>query len=221
MKSIINSKLNCLAEAIPTMGYPKGSLITITYRNLVGRYDSREHNADLTKCGAFTLNISDDEYENMENIGGLLTYIYPNQQYYHTQKCWWYVGEGKKETFRLKKIDGYIHYGFHSKTETGAYLGGESRKKLEQIKPVNPLEIAKRKDSQIKAMNYMYGWEDSIGSGNCIPGTRAFGLKFKLKENKKYRGDFLLKLATIKAPSSIDYVKRMIDYRMNLLIQEN
>ena len=64
-----------------------------------------------------------------------------------------------------------------------------------------------------KALRLQYSIEDSL-KVNCETGTKAFILRCGLDSTKKYRGSFLMKVATEKSKSlSIQYVKKMIEYK--------
>jgi len=223
MQKKYHDKLLSLASALPSMGYSMGARYIVTLHNLTACYSDCEEYARSSKFrathGYFNLKIDIDTFKNSENIGGLFTYIYPNQKQ-SAKKCWWYEKTGEKQYYSLKKVTGYICGDFHSTTKEGAKNGWkkvcENQKKTEQLKKLREIqEKAKTQDWKktfAKQLRYQYSYSDSL-KVNCEDGTKAFIMRCKLDSTKKYRGSFLLNIATEKSTNSIPFVKRMIEFK--------
>lgn len=217
LQSKLKNKLENLAACLPEMGYSMGSKYQVCLLTLfTGNYSDCSEYAKSCKFrathGNFTLKISVDEFKNAENIGGIFTYIYPNQKR-KVKKCWWYVSTGQKNNYQIAKKHGYIFEGFHGETYEAAKKGGERNiqaKKAELIrKKQNEKQKEQAEKNYKKALRLQYSYSDSL-KVNCEPGTKAFILRCGLDASKQYRGSFLVKVATEKSPLSLPFVKRMI-----------
>ena len=208
---------------MPDMGYSMGAKYTVQYLNFEGSFSDCSEYAKSSKYrathGNFSLKLSRDEFINAENIASVFTYIYPNQKT-RVKKCWWFERVGEKQYYQLKKINGFICGDFHALTKEAAKKGFETREKYRKEAVKKQIEAEKQKIEQLKAFNktyskalrYQYGIEDSL-KVNCETGTKAFILRCNLDSTKKYRGSFLMKVAAEKSKNSIDYVRRMIEYK--------
>lgn len=208
----IETRLKSIAYCLPDEGYSMGGETIVQFGKLRGVVDTRQYYAKSCRYrenhGYVRVTLTLDELKNIKCIGGLATYIAPNQRA-KVKKCWWYTSKGQKQHFELIKKNGYIFEGFHSITKSGALEGG-----LRNIEIAKQKEIAAKKYA--KALRFQYTYQDSIAAGNCEAGTRAFILRCGLKSDKKYRGSFLLKTANEKSSSSVYYVKRMLNYIANV-----
>ena len=215
---LIQKRLNKLAYYLPSDGYSMGGVQKITVNKyLEGIYDDRRNYANSCKYrpthGFVNYNIKFNELKNYSVIGGLITYIYPNQKT-KVKKCFWLQGSGKKQNFELKEIQGYIYNDYHGLCKKNVFEQGEKNRKREAERKKQAEKTAKNK---AKALNCLYSYEDSLKSGNCEAGTRAFILRCKLDINKKYKGKTLLKIAKEKSTSSIGFVNRMLYYKASKL----
>jgi len=207
--NLISERLKTIAEAMPTEGYSMGGKYSVSFRGLTGVNDCRQYYSKSCKYsenwGGYNVDFSLTELVNTQVIGGLVTYIYPNQRN-KVKKCYWYTSKGSKQHFQLIKQEGYIYAGYHSLTKDGAKIGGE-RNLLEKKQQEQKQKLIK------KALRYQFTFDDSIKAGNCEAGTRAFILRCNLSKDKKYRGSFLLKIAREKSTSSVRFVERMIEHK--------
>jgi len=205
----ITAKLERIAKCLPDEGYSMGSFIVARFGRITGTDDrTSEYSAGSkyrAQHGRVEIRLTAEEFKNIQCIGGLATYIAPNQRA-KVKKCWWYTSKGQKSHFELIKQNGYIFEGFHSLTKSGALEGG-----LRNIEAKKQKEIAAKKYS--RALRIQYTYQDSRDAGNCESGTRAFALRCGLSTEKKYRGAFLLKKAQEKSTSSLGYVKKMIEWK--------
>lgn len=215
--SLIVNRLSKIVVNLPDEGYSMGSLVEVFVGK--GKYqlsvkDNRRKSYS-NQCkysptwGYVYLYLTYSELKNIQVIANLVTYIYPNQKT-KIKKCYWYAGKGAKQYFSLEKTEGYVYAGYHSPTKKGAQEGGEKNIQYQKEKLNN---IKKRS----KGLRLQYSFDDSINAGNCEPGTKAFIIRLNLNINKKYRGSYLLKLATEKSLNSVYYVNKMIDYKINNL----
>ena len=222
----IESKLTMIARAMPDEGYSMGSVVRVQFAHrLAGINDrTRDYANSCTwhaQHGSVVIDISADEYHNMQVIGGLVTYIYPNQRN-KVKKCWWYAGRGQKQHFELIKVEGYVYAGYHSTNKAKALAGGlqnielQKQAKVREANDLKQKQIWQKKVAQATRMQYCY--QDSIDAHNCETGTKAFILRCGLNENKRYRGSFLLKIAAEKSTSSVQYVKKMIEYKAGKIV---
>lgn len=221
--SIIKSKLSTIAKNMPDDGYSMGSNIRVLFSKLVGNYSTCQEYANSSRFkaihGGYFVKLTADEYRNISVIGGLVTYIYPNQKG-SVKKCWWYSSAGSKQHFRLLKTEGYVFKGYHDLTKENIIAGGNRAERIakQQAREAKERERAEKLKNEAfkklynKALRRQYSFEDSIKCGNCESGSRAFVLRLRLDSNRKYRGSFLLKQAEQKSTSSVHYVKRMISY---------
>jgi hypothetical protein len=196
-----------IAKALPDGGYSMGSVVKVSFYGLSSTDDRTKEYSKSCKYrsshGDVRLSLTLDEMKNIQVIGCLVTYIYPNQKS-KVKKCYWYKGSGSKSYFNLYQVKGYIYAGYHSENKDRAFAGGQS--KLDQVK------IYKRREANYKkALRAQYAYQDSIDSGNCESGTKAFALRCGLSEDKKYRGTYLLALA--RSTSSLSYVEKMIRWK--------
>lgn len=211
---LLQKRLNKLAYYLPSDGYSMGGTRKITInRYLQSVYDDRRNYANSCKYrpthGYVNYNIKFDELKNYSVIGGLITYIYPNQKT-KVKKCFWLQGSGKKQNFEIKKIEGFIYNDYHGLDKKNVFEQGEKNRKraIERKKQAEKAEKAEK-----KALNCLYSYEDSLKSGNCEDGTKAFILRCKLDINKKYKGRTLLKIAREKSTNSISFVNRMLNFK--------
>lgn len=206
-------KLNKFAGSLPVMGYSMGSRYVVKFNIFSGKYSTCSEYARsskyVAKHGYYLLNIDKNIFDNSDVIGGLFTYIYPNQKA-KVKKCWWFESDGFRQFYELKKVEGFIFNGYHSTTKEGALNGGNNKIKIEK-------ENIKNKKLFNKSLRKRFSFDDSLKCGNCEAGTRAFILRCGLDANKKYRGDFLLKIAKEKSSYSLSYINRMINYFANNL----
>lgn len=225
LQSKLKNKLENLAAGLPDMGYSMGAKYVVTLLNTFkGSYSDCETYSKSCKYrpthGYFELKISLDEFNNSENIGGVFTYIYPNQKR-KVKKCWWYVSAGQKNSYRIEKKHGYIFEGYHSETYEGAKKGGERNIQIRKAEILRKKQNEKQKEQAAKnykkALRLQYGYNDSLNAGNCETGTKAFILRCKLDAKKQYRGSFLVKVATEKSLLSLNYVVKMIHFKANKL----
>ena len=207
---LIKAKADPLLNAIPDEGYSMGSIVNLTIGSPTVKKFRQDRTSEYSKSskfravhGSVNLCISVKDFRFAQNIGGILTVIYPQKS--KVKKCFWFEGRGAKQYFELVKVDGYIFEGFHAKTKQKALEGGN--KIIEKRK-----QAEKSQKAFNKAMRRQYSFNDSLLAGNCEAGTRAFILRLHLDSTKKYRGSFLIKQAEQKSLSSLYYVKRMISY---------
>lgn len=207
---LIKAKAVKLLNAIPDEGYSMGSIVNLTIGSPVVKKFSQDRTREYANSskfrashGSVNLSLSVKDFRFAQNIGGILTVIYPQKS--KVKKSFWFEGRGKKQNFQLVKVDGYIFEGFHAKTKQKALEGGN--KIIE-----NKKQAEKTQKAFNKALRRQYCFNDSLLAGNCEAGTRAFILRLHLDSTKKYRGSFLIKQAEEKSTSSLYYVKRMVSY---------
>lgn len=218
-RSLVKNRLKTIAEALPDDEMSMGSKYTVNFAGVFGISDLRKEYAKscsyTAKHHEYLITIDLQTLVNMQVVGGLATYIYPGQKS-RVKKCWWYSGAGKKGNFTIEKKEGFLYAGFHHTDKKWAIAGGErniiaqkeaERREKEEIK----IKTQWDKDYK-KALKRQYSFNDSLKSGNCEAGTRAFILRCRLNSEMKYRGGFLLKTATEKSVYSLPYVKKMIEY---------
>lgn len=225
LQSKLKNKLENLAAGLPSMGYSMGAKYEIELlKTFKGIYSNCQTYSKSCKYrpthGYFELKISLDEFKNSENIGGIFTYIYPNQKR-KVKKCWWYIATGQKNQYSIKKINGYIFEGFHAETYEGAKKGGERNIQIKKTELLRKKQTEKQKEKDLKnykkALRLQYSYKDSLNAGNCETGTKAFILRCNLDSTKQYRGSFLVKVATEKSKLSLNYVEKMIRFKANQL----
>lgn len=225
MDDRIIERLDEIARNLPDDGYSMGSMYYVHCKRLTGQYSRCSEYAKSSHFSAkhsrVDLKITSDEYRNISIIGGLVTYIYPNQRN-KVKKCWWYVGRGQKQHFELIKIEGYVYAGYHSTDKAKTLAGGLQNIELQkQAKKRAELDLKQKQIWQKKvaqATRMQYCYQDSRDAGNCETGTKAFILRCQLNANKRYRGSFLLKIAAEKSTSSLSYVKKMIEHKASKII---
>jgi len=220
----ITTRLYHIAMNMPDEGYSMGSVIRVQMGRLVGVHDRTQKYANSCRWratyGCVEVKLTPEEFRNIRCDGGLVTCIYPNQKD-KVKKCWWYAGKGQKQHFELLKVGGYIYAGYHSTSKVMALEGGTAN--LEQQKQAKAQKLLSEKEKKAVerkmaiATRQQYDYADSIAV-NCEPGTKAFILRCGLDKNKRYRGSFLLKVATEKSTYSIPYIQRMIKYRASKMI---
>lgn len=218
---LIILRLKSIAKSLPDEGCSMGSKVFVYCSSMIG-YDNRTQTYS-NSCkysptyGRVNLKITPKELRCIKVIGGLVTYIYPNQRT-KVKKCYWYSSEGKKQHWQLTKVEGFICGDYHSTSKISAKEGferNEKRRKENERRQV----IAQKTEAQkaklfAKALRKQYSYEDSINAGNCENGTKAFALRLQIDINKKYRGKYLLDLAKEKSTSSVYYVERIIKSKM-------
>lgn len=207
---LIKAKAENLLNAIPDEGYSMGSIVSLTIGSPTVKKFRQDRTSEYAKSskfravhGSVNLCISVKDFRFAQNIGGILTVIYPQKS--KVKKCFWFEGRGAKQYFKLVKVDGYVFEGFHAKTKQKSLEGGN--KIIEKRK-----QDEKSQKAFNRALRRQYCFNDSLLAGNCEAGTRAFILRLHLDSTKKYRGSFLIKQAEQKSSSSLYYVKRMISY---------
>lgn len=216
IKLRIEKRLKVIAKSLPDEGYSMGSKVVVRCGKFTGTDDRRQYYSNSCKYnpthGHVTLTITPAELRNIVVIGGLPTYIYPGQKG-RTKKCYWYTGEGNKQYYRLKKVDGYICDDYHHIDKKAAIEGANLAKWFKKQAQDNKKLREKQKQNEVKAFNKalrkQFTYEDSL-KVNCQPGTDAFILRCGLDKSKKYRGSFLLNIAKQKSTSSVPFVERMI-----------
>lgn len=207
---LIKQRLYEIAKALPDEGYSMGSFVRARISNTFFVTDDRTEEYSRgckykANHGSVELKITFSELRNIQVIGGLVTYIYPNQKS-KVKKCYWYRGLGCKQNFQLKKENGFIYAGFHAIDKNTAKLGGEANVRREKEKIILEKKFK-------KATRMQYSFQDSLNAGNCEAGTRAFALRLNLNTERTYRGTFLLKKANEKSSYSIVYIKQMINFK--------
>jgi hypothetical protein len=209
--NLICKKLYSIAKEIPDEGYSMGSEVRIIFNKLVA---VNNRTKDYPKScrykalhGSVRLVLSKEELINTKVIANLVTYIEPDQKN-KVKKCYWYEGKGLKSNFNLTKVEGFIFANYHSKSKEDALKGGQANiiREKEQIKKAKNFN---------KALRLQYSFQDSLDCGNCKVGSEAFILRTGLDLNKKYRGSFLLSIAKEKSSSSVSFIERMINYKIN------
>ena len=216
-KKIID-KLNYLAQYLPSDGYSMGGVRKIIINKyLQGSYDTCNDYSRSCKYKATHVfvgyKIKADDLKNYSVIGGVITYIYKNQKS-KVKKCYWLEGRGKKQNFKLVKIEGYICYNYHGLDKKNVLEKGTANEKRDKEQKKQAEKIEKNKE---KALNCLYSFSDSLNAGNCEAGTKAFILRCRLNANRKYKGKTLLKIASKKSPASIHFVERMLNYKAIIL----
>lgn len=209
--NLIRERLANIALYMPNQGYSMGGIITVRFSKLQGVFDNRQEYSKSCKYrathGRYSVTLTLSQLRNTKVIGGLVTYIYPNQRN-AVKKCYWYASTGSKNLFELEKVEGYIYNNFHHRDKNLARQGGEQLKQREKN--------LKDNDKLFKRFSRMrYSFQDSIDSGNCVAGTKAFAMRLHLNIEKSYRGTYLLKLAKEKSQNSLTYINRMIYYKLS------
>ena len=211
---MIIDRLNIIAESMPSQGYSMGGEVRVRFSKLTGVYDNRESYAKSCKYrptyGDYSVKLSLDELRNIQVVGGLVTYIFPNQRS-KVKRCWWFSSKGLKNHFELTRVQGFLYGDYHSTNKDKAAREG---KRIEENIRLQAKEKALKERCMRKALRLQYTFSDSLMAGNCEAGTRAFCMRLSLDATKSYRGNFLIKLATKKSTSSIPFVNRMIEYRV-------
>jgi hypothetical protein len=201
---LIIDRLRNIAKNLPSDGFSMGSVYVVSSGSMIGRDDRTQEYANSCKYranhGRVNLILHPADLRNTVVIGGLITHIFPDQKS-QIKKCYWYVGKGSKNNFQLTVECGFIFAGFHAKTKEAAKIGGQ--RNIDRAK-----EEAKKAETWSKALRLQYSYADSINAGNCEAGTKAFALRHNLNTSKKYRGAYLLNLAT--GTTTISFVERMI-----------
>lgn len=208
---------------MPDEGYSMGSAIRVKFNKLQVCDDRTSSYSNLCKFrptyGGYLHKITISELRNIQVIGGLVTYIYPNQRN-KVKKCYWYSGEGEKQHWQLIKVEGFICGDYHSTLKIAAKEGFERnerwRKENEKRQILQQKTEAQKAKLFAKALRKQYSYQDSLNAGNCENGTKAFALRLQIDINKKYRGKYLLDLAKEKSSSSVYYVERMIKPKMTV-----
>lgn len=216
----IKVRLQKIAKVLPDEGYSMGSMVDVHFAGLHGMDNRCKDYAKSCTWkpthGRVEVWLTLDEVRNISVIGGLATYIYPNQRN-KVKRCWWFDGEGSKNKFKLIRKHGYVYAGYHAETKNEAlYGGGQSilrEREFEKGRKLREQKEQKCKKNYARALRAQYSYEDSKMAGNCESGTRAFILRCKLDSTKKYRGSYLLQIANEKSSSSVYYVERMVKYR--------
>jgi hypothetical protein len=220
---LIIDRLTEIAKNLPDEGYSMGSNVRVRFNVLTGR-DNRtceySHSSNYTAKHGFIGVSFGSEFKNIKVIGGIVTHVYPNQRN-KVKKCWWYVGEGSKSRFELKKDDGFVFGGYHGTDKKDVKKRGQ--RNLDSIKASKKWQKQENKLIELRAKKYrkalrlQYSFDDSIDCGNCLPGTKAFIIRLHLDSKKLYRGKFLLDSANAKSSSSVSYVERMINFKASKL----
>lgn len=209
----ILTKLNAIAKAMPDEGYSMGSLIVVNFAKLTVFNDRTSNYSNGCKCrathGKVELKMNLNEFINTSVIGGLITYIEPNQKSL-VKKCYWYYGVGSKQNFQLIKVNGFIFNGYHGNTKEEAKQGGQYLIDCEKQKE-------KEAKNYKKALRLQYTFQDSLKAGNCEAGSEVFCKRCGIDKNKTYRGTFLIKIATQKGLNTLSYLNRMIAYKASKL----
>jgi len=202
--NLINARLKNIAKNLPDEGFSMGSDVYVYCGKFIGHDDRTQEYAKSCKYrpthGRVNLRLHPADLRNTVVVGGLITHILPDQKS-QIKKCYWYVGKGSKSNFQLTVECGFIFAGFHAKTKEAAKIGGQ--RNIDRAK-----EEAKKAETWAKALRLQYSYADSINAGNCEAGTKAFALRHNLNTSKKYRGAYLLNLAT--GATTISFVERMI-----------
>lgn len=208
--SRIEAKLLRIAKGLPLPHYSMGGTVTVTFNRFrvidcrkqqyLGKWRGNE------TYGYFTLKLTKEDYLRFENIGGVSTYTYPGKG--KAKKAYWYVADGKNAP---KKVEGWICGKYHSSISKADAI--EGFKRVQEYRKLNRIK-AEKHDKEVmktlsKAMRARYSYADSLAI-NCEAGTNAFIMRCGLDKGKKYRGDYLLKIAKEKSPASTQFVMRMI-----------
>jgi len=222
-KKLIVNRLNAIAKSLPDDGLSMGSVYDVRFSKIKGTDDRTKEYSHSCKYRAnhntHTVNLDLQTLLNMQVIGGVATFIYPGQKS-NVKKCWWFEGKGQKSMFEIIKTEGFIYAGFHHIIKSEALAGG--KRIIENRKIFEKYDIEKQKKAKLfekhyrKALKRQYCFNDSLASGNCEAGTRAFILRCHLNSENKYRGSFLLKIANEKSTSSVHYVENMIRHFANI-----
>lgn len=218
--ALIKFRMQKIAYNMPEQGYSMGGEKKIVCGKLWVNYDNCSQYAKSCSFkptwGFYSERITFEELRGIQIIGGLVTYIYPNQKG-KLKKCWWYVGKGQKQYFQLVRQQGWLYGEYHSTDKATAIREG---RRIEETIVRQAKEKAIKQRYINKAMRAQYTFSDSLASGNCEAGTRAFCIRLRLNEQRNYRGTFLLKKAQEKSTNSVPFILRMIEFRARLLFQE-
>lgn len=205
--NLIIDRLNKLADALPDSGYSMGEYKRFSAGKMVGIRDNTENYANSCKWspthGNVHYNIKLKNLKHWYVIGGVATYIYPNQKR-QIRKCFWLSSEGNKQFFELTTEKGYIVGGRHAYNYKCAltYLHIDTETKKQ----------AKQTEKQYKAaLRKQYTFADSQNAGHCLPGALIFCRRVGIDPGRKYRGAYLLKLARTRAPYAISYLNQMFN----------
>jgi hypothetical protein len=215
-RKLLKKRLYEIAKHIPIMGYSMGSVYCVKLGSLEVRYDDTENYAKSCKYkathGYLKLELTKEELINIKIIGGVITYIYPNQKS-KIKKCWWYDANGKKNNYKLTKVEGYLYDNFHADDKEAIKKHIELCKETEKrIKEQKRTEKQKQRAYK-KALQLEYNFADSINAGNCENGTKAFIMRCKLNIGQSYTGKYLMKIARERGENIITYIERMIKFK--------
>lgn len=207
-KKLINRRGDELVRSLPDEGYSMGSVVTLYVNRYISFQDNRtseyaKSSNYRAQHGSVTLKLTFDEFKRAQVIGGLIT-IAPRTNR-KMKKVEWFEGKGSKQYFQLQRVQGWLYEGYHARTKEVALA--EGKRSIEFRKQVE----AKNKAYK-KALRRQYSFADSVQAGNCAAGTHAFIQRCGLDAEKKYRGSFLVKVATDKSINSMQFVNKMINF---------
>lgn len=219
---LIRQKLRLFAQNLPDQGYSMGSYVRVYFNKLRYLDDRTKEYAKSCKWrarhGEVNYTLTKREYQTFNVIGGVITFIEPNQKS-RVKKCTWLNGVNHKGDFKIIKVEGYIYEGYHSTSKNGALMGGklniQRAKEQEQRERENLKKRIENEKKYNKALRLQYSYQDSIDCGNCEVGTKAFIMRLKLNPNNKYRGSFLIKRASEESPRSLPFITKMINYKIH------
>lgn len=168
--------------------------------------------------GDVTLHLNLNELRSIEIICGVITIIDVNQKNKSVKSCTVISSTGSKNTYKLTREKMFLAGDYHSKTKEGAKEGAkrneEQRKEKERQQK---LEVKFKKEFEVKfkkAARLQYCFQDSLNANNCEIGSKAFCLRVGISIENKYRGSYLLKLAQEKSTSSVCFINKMIEAKI-------
>jgi hypothetical protein len=215
---LIEKRLYEIAHALPNHGYIMDSFVNVILKGTELRqcdYRTSEYATTSNykaNHGSVNFQITPQDLRHTYVVGGLVTYIYPDQKS-KVKRCYWISRIGFKQYFILSKVEGYVYEDFHSVYKNEAKKGGERNLMIRKNDSKNA-KLFK------KAARLQYNYDDSIAAGNCAVGTQSFISFMHLNISKSYRGTYLLKVAQIKSKSSVAAIKRMIEFKATVILTQ-
>ena len=136
--------------------------------------------------GYHVLTLSIGELGSIEMIGGVPTII-GERVHPKVRKCKILITHGAHKNFKFEWIDSYLTSNFHSATFTGCLTWRNNeviRLKRDKLTLIEMVRKTKR----------FIGFQHSIDSGNCIPGTINFCERHNLNIEMGYNLGYILSL---------------------------